>query len=146
MGLIRSLVSKPFDSFGSGFGSTWTYSKKCRMFWHHLFDVSCSEMDANRKTDYYARSSYHRYAITRVMLAPNDVLTPFDLRTQNFRVNVELSAYYRGREKFRKMSESDFFGVFWNSSFEPKGHSRTFSKKKSSSVPKIGKCLTDPRI
>ena len=45
--------------------------------------------------------------ITRVILARNDVLTPFDLRAQIFRVNVELSAYYHGQNNFRKMSEFD---------------------------------------
>ena len=113
------------------------------MFWHHLFDVSCSEMDANRKTDYYARSSYHRYAITRVMLAPNDVLTPFDLRTQNFRVNVELSAYYRGREKFRKMSESYFRLEIFLEFFETVPSSRKvtlghFQKKNRVQWPRSG--------
>ena len=39
--------------------------------------------------------------MTRVILAPNDVLTPFDLRAQMLRVNVELSAYYRGQFFFR---------------------------------------------
>ena len=29
--------------------------------------------------------------ISRIILAPNDLLTPFDLRVQTFRVNVELS-------------------------------------------------------
>ena len=41
--------------------------------------------------------------MSRVILAPNDDLTPFDLKAQIFRVNVELSVYYRGQ----KMSESD---------------------------------------
>ena len=36
--------------------------------------------------------------MSRVMLAPNDILTPFDLRGQIFRVNVELSAYHRGQK------------------------------------------------
>ena len=31
--------------------------------------------------------------ITRVILAPNDVLTSFDIRAQIFRVNVEFSVY-----------------------------------------------------
>ena len=44
----------------------------------------------------------------RVILAPNDDLTPFDLRAQIFRVNVELSVHYRGQNFFfEKMSESD---------------------------------------
>ena len=38
----------------------------------------------------------------RVILAPKERLTPFDLRAQIFRVNVELSAYNRGQKKFRK--------------------------------------------
>ena len=46
--------------------------------------------------------------MTRVILAPNDVLTPFDLRAQNFRVNVEFSTCHRGQNFFfEKMSESD---------------------------------------
>ena len=32
-----------------------------------------------------------RTIMIRVILAPNDLLTPFDLRAQNFRVNVEFS-------------------------------------------------------
>ena len=48
--------------------------------------------------------------ITRVILARNDVLTPFDLRAQIFRVNVELSAYYRVQKIFRKKySKMTFF-------------------------------------
>ena len=38
----------------------------------------------------------------RVIIARNDVLTPFDLRAQIFRVNLELSAEYRGRKFFLK--------------------------------------------
>ena len=46
--------------------------------------------------------------MTRVILAPNDVLTPFDLRAQNFRVIVEFSTCHRGQNFFfEKMSESD---------------------------------------
>ena len=37
--------------------------------------------------------------MTRVILARNDVLTPFDLRAQILRVNVELSVQYR-RQNF----------------------------------------------
>ena len=40
--------------------------------------------------------------MTRVILARNYVLTQFDLRAQIFRVNVELSDYYRGQKKFSK--------------------------------------------
>ena len=46
--------------------------------------------------------------MSRVILAPNDVLTPFDLRAQNFRVIVEFSTCHRGQKFFpEKMSESD---------------------------------------
>ena len=56
--------------------------------------------------------------MTRVTLGPNDVLFPFDLRAQNFRVNVEFFTCHRGQKNFRKngqnldkifekMSESD---------------------------------------
>ena len=38
----------------------------------------------------------------RVILAPKEHLTPFGLRGQNFRVNVEFSTYYRGLKKFSK--------------------------------------------
>ena len=38
----------------------------------------------------------------RVILAPNDLLTPFDLRAQNFRVNVEFSTEHRGQNFFSK--------------------------------------------
>lgn len=48
--------------------------------------------------------------------APNDVLTPFDLRSQILWVNVELSAHYRGQfflEKiFDKRLEKDYFWIF----------------------------------
>ena len=45
--------------------------------------------------------------MTRVILASNDVLTPFDLKAQIFRVNMELSAYNLGQFFFsKKMSES----------------------------------------
>ena len=45
---------------------------------------------------------------SRIILAPNDVLTPFDLRAQNFRVIVEFSTCHRGQIFFfEKMSESD---------------------------------------
>ena len=53
--------------------------------------------------------------ITRVVLGPNDVLTPFDLRTQTFRVNVELATYYHKHTR-KKI-------------FEPKGYFRTFFQK-----------------
>ena len=44
--------------------------------------------------------------MTRVILARNDVLTPFDLRVQIFRVNVEFSTCYRGQKNyFEKISE-----------------------------------------
>ena len=47
-------------------------------------------------------------SMSRVILAQNDYLTPFDLRAQIFRVNVELSVHYRGQNFFfKKMSESD---------------------------------------
>ena len=38
--------------------------------------------------------------MTRVILAPNDLLTPFDLRAQNFRVNVEFSTINNVDRKF----------------------------------------------
>ena len=38
--------------------------------------------------------------MNRVVFAPNDVLTQFDLRAQIFRVNVELSVHYRGLKIF----------------------------------------------
>ena len=40
--------------------------------------------------------------MTRVIHAPKDRLTPFDLRGQIFRVNVEFSAYYPEQEFFSK--------------------------------------------
>ena len=42
--------------------------------------------------------------MNRVILAPNDDLTPFDLRAQIFRVNAEFSARYRGQKKISKIS------------------------------------------
>ena len=43
-----------------------------------------------------------KLVIIRVILAPNDLLTPFDLRAQNFRVNVEFANYHRGQKIFSK--------------------------------------------
>ena len=40
--------------------------------------------------------------INRVIHAQKERLTPFDLRAQIFRVNVNLSVYYRGQFFFRK--------------------------------------------
>ena len=40
--------------------------------------------------------------MSRVILAPNDDLTPFDLRAQILRVNVELSVDYCGQKKNSK--------------------------------------------
>ena len=40
--------------------------------------------------------------ICRVIFALNDLLTPFDLRAQNFRVNVEFSTCHRGQKNFSK--------------------------------------------
>ena len=48
-------------------------------------------------------------SMTRVILTSNDVLTPFDLRAQIFRVNEELSAYQGGQFFSKKMSESDLW-------------------------------------
>ena len=39
------------------------------------------------------------WPMIRVILAPKERLTPFDLRTQTFRVNVELSTYYHGHTR-----------------------------------------------
>ena len=47
----------------------------------------------------------------RVILDPKNILTPFDLRTQTFRVNAELSTYY---------------GEYTRKNFESKGYFRTF--------------------
>ena len=46
--------------------------------------------------------SYDSKVMIRVILAPNDVLTPFDLRAQNFRVIVEFSTCHRGQKFFSK--------------------------------------------
>ena len=40
--------------------------------------------------------------MARVIHALNDDLTPFDLRAQILRVNVELSVHYRGQKIFSK--------------------------------------------
>ena len=40
--------------------------------------------------------------MSRVILALNDDLTPFDLRAQIFRVNEELFFHYLGQKKFSK--------------------------------------------
>ena len=48
--------------------------------------------------------------MTRVIHAPNNVLAPNDQGTQTFRVNVELSTYYREhtRKKFLEPTKSIF--------------------------------------
>ena len=61
----------------------------------------------------------------RVILAPNDDLTPFDLSAQIFRVNVELSVHYRGQNFFSKkclkvtfrLEKISFPKFFWNNPF-----------------------------
>ena len=59
------------------------------------------DLTLQNKKDYEA-------IMTRVILAPNDLLTLFELRAQNFRVNVEFSTCHRGQNFFfEKMSESD---------------------------------------
>jgi len=61
--------------------------------------------------------------ILRVNLATNDILTPFDLRAQTFRVNVELPAFYRGQKFFKKFfRKGPFFDRqnFQKYFFEPK--------------------------
>ena len=42
------------------------------------------------------------WTMSRVILARNDLLTLFDLRAQNFRVNVEFSTCHRGQKIFSK--------------------------------------------
>ena len=59
----------------------------------------------------------------RLVHAPKERLTPFDLKDQIFRVSVELSVYYRGQKFFPKKCpkvtfwlERKFFrSFFWNS-------------------------------
>ena len=53
--------------------------------------------------------------ISRVILARKDYLTPFDLKAQIFRFNLEFSTCYRGQKIFRKLSfliEIFLFGTF----------------------------------
>ena len=58
--------------------------------------------------------------MSRVILAPDERLTPFDLRTQTFRVHVELSTnYHRHTRKINFRAErllSDIFSIFFSSS------------------------------
>ena len=49
--------------------------------------------------EYLELVPHHLWVIIRVILARNDVLTPFDLRVQIFRVNVEFSTCCRGQKK-----------------------------------------------
>ena len=62
--------------------------------------------------------------MSRVILAQNDDLTPFDLRAQIFRVNVKLSAHYHEQKKFEKMYRNDLsveiFTVFFFTQFNSK--------------------------
>ena len=61
----------------------------------------------------------------RLILAPRERLTPFDLRAQIFRVNVELSAHNRGQKNFSKkwpkmtsrLEKNFFYKFFWNRLF-----------------------------
>ena len=83
--------------------------------------------------------------MVRVILAPKERLTPFDLRGQNFRVNVEFSTYYRGLKKIDKMTESDlsaqkkFFSFFFETvRFIPQTTEKICKKKFSYRTGPIG--------
>lgn len=54
--------------------------------------------------------------ITRVILAPNERLTLFDLRTQLFRINVELSTHYHEHTRKKFSSRDTFSKIFFSSS------------------------------
>ena len=68
--------------------------------------------------------NFYFIVMIRVILAPNDLLTPFNLRAQNFRVNVEFSTQHRGQKNFANNVRKWPF-------FEPKGQFRTFFRKKN---------------
>ena len=54
--------------------------------------------------------------LVRVIHGPKDRVTPFDLKVQTFRVNVEFSTYHHEQKKIEKMSESDLSArkkIFW---------------------------------
>ena len=55
--------------------------------------------------------------MTRVILEPNDLLTSFDLRTQTFRVGVELAFYYRRQTRKKNSSRKVTFGHFFKNFF-----------------------------
>ena len=52
------------------------------------------------------------YVMARVILAPKERLTPFDLMGQNFRVNVEFSTCHRGQKKIQKITIVISYSVF----------------------------------
>ena len=84
--------------------------------------------------------------MSRVILAPNDLLTPFDLRAENFRVNVEFSTCHRGQKNFRKNVPKWPFGskkkifarFFWNRPFRTTDDRKNLEKFFSSRRGPIG--------
>ena len=75
--------------------------------------------------------------MSRVILAPNDLLTPFALRAQNFRVNVEFSTEHRGRIFFFENVRKLPFSSSYNPSYE------TMTRKWTRSFWSSGQRWTD---
>ena len=73
----------------------------------------------------------------RVILARNDLLTPFDLRAENFRVNVEFSTWDRGPKIFSKkcpkvtfrLEKNFFLNFFVTVGFGPLVSEKIYQKK-----------------
>ena len=88
----------------------------------HIFKRLRKEQAETTKTGIVFGSCITRqYYITRVILAPNDLFTPFDLKAQTFRVNVEWSTYYHGpmiHGHTKKIVEPEgYFRTFFHKNF-----------------------------
>ena len=55
--------------------------------------------------------------MTRAILALYDLLTPFNLRVQTFRVNLELLTYYYEHSRKKNLSRKVTFGHFFRKEF-----------------------------
>ena len=67
--------------------------------------------DRTMLAEFTTKKSHQRVTKShaRVIFARNDLLTPFDLRAQNFRVTVEFSTQHRGSKFFRKNVRKKIF-------------------------------------
>ena len=89
--------------------------------------------------------THESWVMIRVMLAPNDLWTPFDPRAQNFRVNVELSVHYCGQKSpwFRAWHPSfKLFNIHWT----PCSTYITFIRRWQHCAPQHSDLIAYPKI